>query len=425
MSTPPPLPGAEPTLATFLRAVLRSGLLEQADLDAALRALPADRREDAAALAEHLVRKGRLSRFQARKLLRGAGRGLVLGPYQVLAPIGKGGMGAVYLARDGRDRRLLALKVLRPTPQGQERRRLDRFRREMELSRRVDHPNVCRTYEAGEGEGLHYIAMEFIPGRTLSRLVAEGGPLPLPRAARLLAQVAAGLAHAHAQGLIHRDLKPSNIMITPLEQAKVLDLGLALLEGEDTDDRTLVGGKGYIIGTVDYMAPEQIADPTDVDARSDIYALGCVLYLALAGRPPFQGGTRPERARRHRTETPPPLTELVPGLPPAFAALVGQMLAKDPRARPATASAVETELHAWAAGEPPPSAQPDRPWFVEAVTALQTADTSTDFDWDDLPRPNANAREGRGQGGCLGLVAALAALAGLATLALAPFRLGL
>src|SRR5262249_39289467 len=217
------------------------------------------RRDDPQALADHLVQTGKLTRFQAGKLLRGFWQGLVLGPFQLLAPVGKGGMGTVFLVRDKRSDQLVALKILPPRVAREEERMLARFRREMSLSQRIAHPHLCWTYEVGECRGVHYLAMEYIPGRTLSRLVSEDGPLPLQRAARLMAEVALALEHAHEEGIIHRDLKPSNIMITPRDHAKVLDLGLALEHGE-RGEATVVGGQGYIVGTMDYISPEQTYD---------------------------------------------------------------------------------------------------------------------------------------------------------------------
>jgi serine/threonine protein kinase len=218
-----------PTVEGFLKTVLRSGLLDRGQLQEALRDVPKEQREDPQALADHLVRKGKLSRFQAGKLLGGSGKGLLLGHYQVLAPIGRGGMSTVYLARDERNGELMALKLLTPSRWRNREQLLARFQREMELSRRVAHPHLAWTHESGFVLGVYYIAMEYIPGKNLSRIVAESGPLKVPRAARLMAEVASALEHAHNQGLIHRDLKPSNIMITPNDHAKVLDLGLALM----------------------------------------------------------------------------------------------------------------------------------------------------------------------------------------------------
>ena len=340
-----------PTAEGFLRCVLRSGLLGREQLQSSLRGVPHERRGEAQALADHLVKGGKLTRFQASKLLRGTSQGLVIGPFRVLAPLGKGGMGTVFLVRDERSAQLAALKILPPKLARTEERMLARFRREMELSQRVSHPHLARTFEVGEFRGVHYIAMEYIPGLTLSKLVAQEGPLPLPRAARLMAEVAAGLEHAHEQGLIHRDLKPSNILVTPHDHAKVLDLGLALMSGEKGGDAAVVGGQGVIVGTMDYISPEQTLDAVSVDARSDLYSLGCTLYFALTGQTPFPGGSSRDKVMRHRNDKPTSVAALNPALPAGFVDLVERLMDKNPERRPASAAEAEAELRAWATGE--------------------------------------------------------------------------
>jgi serine/threonine protein kinase len=380
----------QPTVEDFLKTVLRSGLLDRGQLQEALRDVPLNRRDDPQALADHLVRKGKLSRFQASRILKGIGRGLLLGHYQVLAPIGRGGMSTVYLARDDRSGELVALKLLPPSRWRNEERLLARFQREMELSRLVAHPHLAWTHESGFCMGVYYIAMEYIPGKNLSRIVAEGGPLKVPRAARLMAEVASGLEHSHNQGLIHRDLKPSNIMITPNDHAKVLDLGLALIEGEEAA-QDVIGGQGYIVGTMDYIAPEQTTDSTAVDGRADIYALGCTLYFALTGRPPFPGGTGRDKIRRHRQEEPTPLCELAPDVPVSFARLVEWMMAKDPAQRPPSAVAVEEELRAWTSGDTVlPLDRREDPWYAQAVSALQTTEPSTEYSLSGISVPDVD-----------------------------------
>jgi serine/threonine protein kinase len=342
---PSPRPRAEPTAAEFARTALRSGLVTQADLDA----IPAAARASGRGTADSLVAAEKLTHFQAEKLLRGRWQGFFLGPYVVLAPIGRGGMGAVYLARRRDGGGLLALKILSGKRARAEERTLARFRREMELGRHLEHPNVTRTIEAGEAEGAYFIAMEYVPGVTLRQLVEGGGPLSVPDAARVFADVATGLAHAHGRGLIHRDLKPANVMVTPEGRAKLLDLGLAIIVGEEPPaDPTVVGTKGYVLGTMDFIAPEQTTDPAAVGPAADLYALGCSLYFALAGVPPFPGGTSQQKIRWQRAEEPPPLEQFNPGVPAELLGLVRVLMAKKPADRPASAEAVRAQLIRWA-----------------------------------------------------------------------------
>ena len=288
----------------FLNSVLRSGLLDKTQLQDALRSFPKDRLGKPQEIAKHLIQMGKLSRFQAHKLLAGATLGLRLGPYLIQTPIGRGGMGMVYLALDIRNSQHVAIKVLPPKRARAEERYLARFQREMYLSQKVSHPHIAHTHEAGVSQGVYFIAMEYIPGQSLHRLVMTQGPLQTARAAHLFAEVASALEHAHELGLIHRDLKPSNIMVTPNVHAKVLDLGLAMMEGEVSESTEVIGGRGYLLGSLDYMAPEQTLDATQVDARSDLYAMGCVLYFALTGKPPFPEGSAKDKVSAHRHQEP-------------------------------------------------------------------------------------------------------------------------
>jgi serine/threonine protein kinase len=375
-----------PAVDDFLKSVIRSGLLNREQLQAVLRGLPDNRRHDPKDLADYLIKTGKLSRFQAGKLLQGTPGGLMLGPFQILAPIGKGGMGTVYLARDQRSEQLLALKILPPKRARTEERLLARFRREMELCQRVAHPHLAWTYEVGVCLGVYYIAMEYIPGKNLFRLVAEEGPLAVARVARLFSEVASALEHAHNQGLIHRDLKPSNIMVTPHDHAKVLDLGLALVQGETAAEREVIGGEGYAVGTTDYMAPEQSANAVKVDPRSDIYALGCTLYYALTGQPPFPGGTSREKIQRHRSEEPASISKLNPAVPPKFVALLGKLMAKDPKKRLASAEAVQEELRGWVAADSiRPLDQPGDLDYRNAVAALEATEPAAELTDEIIP----------------------------------------
>jgi serine/threonine protein kinase len=383
----------------FLRLILRSGLLDRTQLQEAMRSMPAAERNSATAIAEHLVKLGKLSRFQANKLTQGSYRGLVLGSFQLLAPIGRGGMGGmVYLARDQRSSQLLALKVLPPDRARSEERILARFRREMEMSQRVSHPHVAWTFDVGVCQGIHYMAMEYIPGKSLQRLVAEEGPLPVSRTARLMAEVASALEHTHTQGLVHRDIKPANIMVTPHGHAKLLDLGLALVRGEKGGMREVIGGQGYVVGTMDYIAPEQTEDPTRVDGRSDIYSLGCTMYYALSGKLPFPGGDNKEKMQKQREEKPRPLEELNPGVPAGFIALVNRMMAKDPAQRFQTAGEAEQAFQQWETGERVlPMDRPDDTAFLEAVAQLEAAAASDDVEFlPGEPTPGSESQAALG-----------------------------
>src|SRR5262245_15366827 len=373
-----------PSVDTFLKTVLKSGLLDREQLQTALRGAPKEARDDPQLVAELLVKQSKLSRFQAYKLMQGASLGLRLGPYLVLAPIGRGGMGVVYLARDTRNGQCVAIKVLPPKRARAEERYLARFRREMEMSLKVRHPHLALTYESGQSDGVHYIALEYIPGVSLHRLVSRDGPLRVCRAAKLFAEVAAALDHAHQQGLVHRDLKPSNILITPNNHAKVLDLGLAIETGE-VGAADVVGGQGYVVGSMDFIAPEQTEDASKVDGRADIYSMGCSLYFALTGRPPFPGGSNRDKMRRHRTEEPEPLGELNPKVSDEFAYIVTKMMAKDPDRRFPTAAAVREVLAQWSAGEPDlPLDQQNDTAFQRAVAALEAAEVNPELARDAI-----------------------------------------
>lgn len=353
----------------FLRKVLKSRLLTRDDLQTTLRSLAKDRREEVNAIADHLIQHGKLTRFQTYKLLQGITVGLVLSSYHLLVPIGRGGMGTVYLARDSRSNQHVALKILSPKVAKREERLLARFEREKDLAQRVQHPHLARAAEVGVFQNVHYIAMEYIPGQTLYRVVTGKGILTVARAAHLFAEVALALAHAHSQGVIHRDMKPSNIMVTPHDHAKVLDLGLAYTQGEEVDDVEVVGGKGYIVGSIDYMAPEQTRDPTSVDNRADLYALGCCLYFALTGQPPFPEGTIYEKVKAHRHQSPEPIRVKNPQVPEAFAAIVHKLMAKAPADRLGSAVELAYALEPWRSGERQPLDTPDDADFQRALHA--------------------------------------------------------
>lgn len=358
----------------FLKTVLRSELLGEQEIQAALESVPVADLQNDRALADHFVQLGLLTQFQASKLLQGASIGLQLGPYRILTPIGKGGMGMVYLGLDNRSKQHVAVKVLSPQRKRQGQRHLARFNREIEIAKDLLHPHLVLAQDTDCIHGVHYLVMEYIPGQTLYRLVMTHGVLSVPRAAHLFSEVASALEYAHSQSLIHRDLKPANIMVTPNDHAKVLDLGLAIYQGETAEDIEVVGGKGKVVGTFDYIAPEQTRDAANVDPRADVYSLGCSLYFTLAGRPPFPAGGPKEKMQAHRFQEPVWLSKINPTVPERFASLVHQLMAKQPDDRPPHMAAVRAALLPWAGpSEDKPLDQSGDTAFQAAIAALQTA----------------------------------------------------
>ena len=252
--------------------------------------------------------------------------------YELLESLGDGGMGMVYRARHTRLDRIVALKLIRPDRLASENAR-DRFDREMKAAGLLEHPNVVRALDAGEFAGQHFLAMDYVNGETLAEVVEREGPLPVSKCCHMVAQAASGLQHIHESGLVHRDIKPSNLMWCPsLEettgpgQLKILDLGLALLsdDGADSD----LTSHDQVMGTYDYIAPEQARRSHDVDIRADIYSLGCTFYFLLTGQPPFSNASIAEKLVAHQLESPTSITELRPDVPAEVAAVVDRMMAK-------------------------------------------------------------------------------------------------
>jgi serine/threonine protein kinase len=275
----------------------------------------------------------------------------VLAGYRMLGVIGRGGMAYVYKARQLRPKRLVAVKVIDHslTDHGQ---LVARFRQEQALGARLRHPNLIAVYQAGCAEGCPYLVMEYVEGDNLDRLVGRVGPLSVAEACEVIRQAARGLQHLHEHGLVHRDVKPSNLMLTPAGQVKVLDLGLArdLHERDEWDRLTW---QGQFLGTLDYVAPEQCADPHAVDIRADVYGLGCTLYELLTGQPPF---ARPgyesvyKKMKAHVEAPVPPIQERRPDVPEELAFILERMLAKDREVRFASPADVAQAMEPFAAG---------------------------------------------------------------------------
>jgi serine/threonine protein kinase len=332
---------------TLVAALLANQLLSADQLEEAQRL--GARLGGAQQLARELVRRGWLTPFQVNRIFQGRSDGLLLGQYILLERLGEGGMGVVFKARHRLLDRLAALKCIRKEVLATH--TIERFQREVRAAARLSHPNVVLIHDADEHLGTHFYAMEYIEGTDLARVVKGQGPLPLGRACEYVRQAALGLHHIHGQGLVHRDIKPSNLMLTADGQTvKVLDLGLALLgygtAGEEDPTRAITAPQ-VLMGTPDYLAPEQARNAHDVDGRADLYSLGCTLYHLLAGRPPFPSGSPAEKVAWHLHAEPPGIERLRTGLPEELTRLVATMMAKDPGNRPPTGAAVAEALAAF------------------------------------------------------------------------------
>src|SRR5262245_12587020 len=270
--------------------------------------------------------------------------------YRVIGLLGRGGMGEVYRADDLKLGQPVALKFL-PHAFAEEKDRLERFYAEVRIARTVSHPNVCRVYDVGEIDGQHYLSMEYVDGEDLASLLKRIGRLPPDKALEISRELCAGLAAAHDRGVLHRDLKPSNVMLDGRGRARITDFGLAVAAGEVTE--------GEVSGTPAYMAPEQLAG-RGTTVRSDLYALGLVLYELYTGRKAFEAATFQEFKHKHAEETPASPSTITPGFDPVVERVILRCLEKDPSARPASASQVAAALPggdplaaALAAGETP------------------------------------------------------------------------
>ncbi len=369
---------ADQSFEAFLATLHKSRLFDAVELD---RLAARARATSSTAFADALVGARELTHYQADKLLRGRWQGLVLGPYSVLAPLGRGGMGTVvYLARDRRmtealgDTVLLALKLLPDRKAAADPKVLARVQREMELGKRVNHANAVRTFAAGHIDDVHYLALEFIPGRTLRQTVMEKGPLAPGDAARVFADIAAGLQHVHERGLVHRDVKPANVMIRPDGRAVILDFGLAIAPGEPLPaDPAIAGGRGYVVGTMDYLAPEQARNAAVVGPAADLYGLGCMLFYALSGAVPYPAEGIKQKVKRHRDDPIPTVADA----PPDLARLVRNLMAKSPDKRPRSAAQVRGCLLLWATAARAPGA-------VNALAAADAPGLDADL-WDAAP----------------------------------------
>ncbi len=372
--------------SVFCESALLSSLVTAEQIDLAISEVRAAQPREAgqdisdAAIADKLVEMGLLTEYQSDQLKTGRTK-LNLGPYTITDWIGQGGMGQVFKAVHKMMGRESAVKVLpreKSTPEA-----IESFTREIRTQAQLDHANLVRAHDAGHDGNVHYLVTEYVPGTDLRQLVRRQGPLTVQQAANVIMQAAHGLQYAHEQGLIHRDVKPGNILVTPEGIAKVSDLGLSgFVQEADSDPRV-----GKIVGTADYLSPEQIKNPYEITAVSDIYSLGCTLYYAISGKVPFPGGTTVDKARRHCEETPWHPRRFNPEVSEEFVEVIADMMEKDPKKRVSTAAEVAVRLKPWAIEAAPlPSQQLTKsPWAPPPLpTDAEDEDLQDTFSGSDL-----------------------------------------
>ncbi len=303
---------AEVTTERFLELVEKSRLVESAALGrikAKLHEKYGEKLpEDPVRIANAMKKEGLITAWHIEKLLTGKYKGFFLGKYKLLGHIGSGGMSSVYLAEHTRMHDKRAIKVL-PRTRVKDSTYLARFQLEAQAIASLNHPNIVSAFDIDNEGDTHYIVMEYVDGVDLQQLVKRDGPLDPAQAALLLAQAADGLSHAHQRGVIHRDVKPANLLLDNDGRLRLLDMGLALVAAQEEQSLTVAHNEN-VLGTADYLAPEQALNSHKVDHRADIYGLGCTLYYLITGKPPFPEGTLAQRIAKHQTEMPRPMREL-------------------------------------------------------------------------------------------------------------------
>ncbi len=336
---------------TFLELLKKSKLVSEDQLDevyAFLETLEdSSDQETGEIIGQHLMQLGILTSWQLRQLLKRKSKGFFVRQYKILGLLGVGGMSSVYLAEHTLMQRRVAIKIL-PKERLKKTGYLDFFIREAQVIATLDHPNIIRAYDIDREDDIHYIVMEFFEGINLQKKVDTEGPLTVPVIVDYVRQAAEALFFAHKIGIIHRDVKPSNLLVNKSNLVKLLDLGLAMIDQQQYSGHLSTSHKETsILGTADYLAPEQAINSQTVDARADIYALGGVLYFCLTGHAPFPTGSVTERLLAHQQKTPQSILVDRPNTPEDLVAICQKMMQKNPDNRQQTTAEVALDLQNW------------------------------------------------------------------------------
>jgi serine/threonine protein kinase len=343
--------GKQPaTIEDFYECTIASSVLTLAELKQAHERIPAEKKpKDPKGLATELVRAGKLTKFQALAILKGKPKSLSFGEYAILDKLGQGGMGQVMKAEHRRMKRVVAIKLISPEMLEDE-GSINRFQQEVQAAARLIHTNIVTAFDANEYDGVHYYVMEHVDGIDLGALIKTHGPLPVAMALDYTLQAARGLAYAHAKGIVHRDIKPSNLLVDRDGTLKILDMGLARIE--KPDDSPHLTTEGQVLGTVDFMAPEQAENTHAVDARADIYSLGCTLYRLLTGEIIYSGETVMRKLMAHRDDPIPSLRQKRSDVPAAVELIWRKMVAKSAEDRQQTMGELIAQLESCLHGGP-------------------------------------------------------------------------
>jgi serine/threonine protein kinase len=336
------------TVRTLVKALQQNQLLDPSRLDMVGRSLQG-RFTDAAAFAGELVRLGWLTTYQVDLMLEGRVEQLVLGPYRILDLAGEGGLSRVYKAWHVPYQCLCAIKVLRPEIRS-DAEAVRQFHQELKVVGKLAHPNIVKGIDIHPERDDYYFAIEYVEGIDLGKLVQQSGALPVVQACDYIRQAALGLQHAYERGVIHRDIKPANLLITnyPPQSAgilKILDMGLARREWlTDPSAVANVAPVTMVMGTPDFVAPEQATSPELVDIRADIYSLGCTLYFLLTAKPPFPGRSLAQKLLAHQKGQSIPIEQQRADVPQRLPPVIRKMMAKQPEDRYRTPASVAAAL---------------------------------------------------------------------------------